>query len=266
MEIIRLPEYDEVYKDVEELRKEIPRLIGERDELIFVICKNIETAYMLAVGSLEYKVYEAECVYRRLKRKLQLIRAKKNRQEKINLSEIESLLDEEMEEYKNMLLAKMQAMNEALARNEGKALSEKETKELKELYRKIVKVLHPDLNPDITEEQTELFLRAVMAYKNGDIDTLRLISEMVGEPISNYREDSFSELVKTREKLFASLQRVKNEIELIKGRFPYNKKDFIDDKEAIEQRKLELEGAIFDYKQMISDLEEKIKELTKNEQ
>ena len=266
MEIIRLPEYDEVYKDVEELRKEIPRLIGERDELIFVICKNIETAYMLAVGSLEYKVYEAECIYRRLKRKLQLIRAKKNRQEKINLSEIESLLDEEMEEYKNMLLAKMQAMNEALARNEGKALSEKETKELKELYRKIVKELHPDLNPDITEEQTELFLRAVMAYKNGDIDTLRLISEMVGEPISNYREDSFSELVKTREKLFASLQRVKNEIELIKGRFPYNKKDFIDDKEAIEQRKLELEGAIFDYKQMIIDLEEKIKELTKNEQ
>jgi hypothetical protein len=77
---------------------------------------------------------------------------------------------------------------------------------------------------------------------------------------------NFSELVKTREKLFASLQRVKNEIELIKGRFPYNKKDFIDDKEAVEQRKLELEGTIFDYKQMISDLEEKIKELTKNEQ
>ncbi|MBO5211996.1 MAG: hypothetical protein J6B60_00470 [Clostridia bacterium] len=61
------------------------------------------------------------------------------------------------------------------------------------------------------------------------------------------------------------MQRVKNEIELIKGRFPYNKKEFVEDKEAIEQRKLELEGAIFDYKQLISDLEEKIKELTKNE-
>ena len=72
MEIIRLPEYDEIYEDVEELRKEIPRLIGERDELIFVICKNIETAYMLAVGSLEYKVYEAECIYRRLKSKLSI--------------------------------------------------------------------------------------------------------------------------------------------------------------------------------------------------
>jgi hypothetical protein len=61
------------------------------------------------------------------------------------------------------------------------------------------------------------------------------------------------------------VQKIKKEIELIKGRFPYNKKDFVNDNEAITQRKLELEGAIFDYKQMISDLEEKIKELTKNE-
>ncbi len=265
MEIIRLPEYDEIYKDVEELKKEIPKLIGERDELVFVICKNIETSYMLAVGGLEYKAFEVECLYRRLKRKAQLIRARKNRQEKINLSEIEKFLDKEMAEYNNLLMAKMQAMNDAMERKNGNFLSPNEMKEIKELYRKIVKALHPDLNPNITEEQAALFLKAVAAYKNGDIDMLRLISEMVGDSISEFREDSFAQLVKTRDVLFTSLQKVKNEIDLIKGRFPYNKKDFVEDKEAIEQRKLELEGAIFDYKQLISDLEEKIKELTKNE-
>ena len=70
-------------------------LLLERDELRFVICKNIETAYMLALGSLEYKAFELNCNVLRIKRKIDLIQAKKNRQEKIALSAIDKLLDKE---------------------------------------------------------------------------------------------------------------------------------------------------------------------------
>ena len=34
------------------------------------------------------------------------------------------------------------------------------------LYRKIVKALHPDINPEVTEAQVQLFDNAVAAYKN----------------------------------------------------------------------------------------------------
>ena len=54
--IIVFPEFTTLQAEVEELRTEISRLLLERDELRLVICKNIETAYMLALGSLEYKV------------------------------------------------------------------------------------------------------------------------------------------------------------------------------------------------------------------
>ena len=263
MDNIRILEYDELYNDVEELKREISRLIGERDELVFVICENIKTKYMLEVGALEYKLYEAGCLYRRLKRKLQMIRATLNSQEKVDLQKIELCLDEEMEEYKRVLADKMQAFNDALARLDNKALSQEQAKELKSLYHKIVKELHPDLHPDISPEKAQLFLKAVMAYKNGDLATIRLISEMVSDPITESKESTYADLLMARERLFESMNVIKNDIEQSKSRFPYSAKEFLEDEEALSQRKLELEGAIFDHGQKINELEERIKEITK---
>ena len=61
------------------LRAELAELFAQRDELSFIICKNLEMEYMLKVGALEYEVYEAQCRLLRLKRKLEWIQAKKNR-------------------------------------------------------------------------------------------------------------------------------------------------------------------------------------------
>lgn len=41
-------------------------------------------------------------------------------------------------------------MNYALKRSKAKVLSDEGNKELKKLYRKIVKALHPDINPDVS--------------------------------------------------------------------------------------------------------------------
>lgn len=101
--IILFPEFVTLKAEVEKLRTEISMLLLERDELRLVICKNIETAYMLALGSLEYKAFELNCEVLCIKRKIDLIQAKKNRQEKIVLSAIEELLDEEFAEFQRQL-------------------------------------------------------------------------------------------------------------------------------------------------------------------
>ena len=51
--------------------------------------------YMLKLGSLEYKAYETQCSALRLKRKIDLIQGKLNRQDKIIISQIEEILNEE---------------------------------------------------------------------------------------------------------------------------------------------------------------------------
>jgi len=83
--IILHPDFEKLKTEVEKLRTELSMFVLERDNLLYQECKNIEMAYMLSVGALEYKAYEIECAILRLKRKVELIQAKKNRQENCSL-------------------------------------------------------------------------------------------------------------------------------------------------------------------------------------
>lgn len=142
--IIVLPEHANLKKEVEKLRAEAPMLILERDNLRLVECRNIETAYMLAVGGLEHKAFEAQCVTLRLKRKIELIQAKLNRQEKIIEADIDKILDSEFAEYQAKLNEQIEKMNEAIEHSNSELLTHEEVKELKKLYSGIVKAMHPD--------------------------------------------------------------------------------------------------------------------------
>ena len=244
------------------MRTELSMLLLERDELQFVICKNIETEYMLKLGSIEYKAYEAQCAALRLKRKIELIQAKKNRQEKVIISAIEETLDKEFAEYQKQLDEQIDKMNDALKRSKAEVLSDEDNKELKKLYRKIVKALHPDINPDVSEAQVQLFDNAVSAYKNGDLGTLRIIGEMVGNnPLPEQHKDAMTQLVEERERLEGLLKSIRESIENIKSEYPYTMKDILEDTKKTEQKKQELESVIEQYNELISIYKAKIEEM-----
>ena len=117
--VIVFPDFEKLKSEVEKMRTELSMLLLERDELQFVICKNIETEYMLKLGSIEYKAYKAQCAALRLKRKIELIQAKKNRQEKVIISAIEETLDSEFAEYQKQLNEQIDKMNDALKRSKA---------------------------------------------------------------------------------------------------------------------------------------------------
>lgn len=50
--VIVFPDFEKLKSEVEKMRTELSMLLLERDELQFVICKNIETEYMLKLGSI----------------------------------------------------------------------------------------------------------------------------------------------------------------------------------------------------------------------
>jgi len=247
--VILFPEFVTLKAEVEKLRTEISMLLLERDELRLVVCKNIETAYMLSLGSIEYKAYELHCKLLRLKRKIDLVQAKKNRQEKVVLSAIEEQLDEEFAEYQRQLDEQINKMNKALDHSKGRALTDEETKEIKKTYRNIVKALHPDLHPDITPAQIQLFQNAVQAYENGDLNSLRIISEMVAEPvIPEQSENGLTILAKEKERLTRTLELIREQISEIKATYPYTMKDLVEDPEKIAEKKKELEDTINELK------------------
>ncbi len=260
--IVVLPEFIALKAEVEKLRTEISVLLLEKDELRFVICKNIESAYMLAVGYLECKAFEMNCGVLRLKRKIDIIQAKKNRREKIVLSVIEDTLDEEFIEFKRKLDEQIDRVNKAIEYNKGRILSEEETKEIKKLYRSIVKTLHPDLHPNVTPAKLRLFQNAVQAYEKGDLDTLRVIHDTASEPvIPDNNENAFSLLEKEKERLDKNLGLIREQIESIKKQYPYTMKNLVDDPKQIAEKKAELEKTINELKEIYGLYEKRIQEM-----
>lgn len=260
--IILFPEFVTLKEEIEKLHTELSILLLERDELKYVECKNIEMQYMLTLGSLEYKAFELNCAMLRLKRKIELIQAKKNRQEKVSISAIDKLLDEEFAEYQEKLNEQIDKMNAALERGKGEFLTAEETKELKALYRTVVKAFHPDIHPDVSEAQIKLFQHAVDAYENGDLNALRIIKEMVAEPaLPEPGENGLVVLMKEKERLLKMLELIKEQIAEIKESYPYTLKPIVQSEELMAEKKADLEDTVSRLQEMIEIYKKRIEEV-----
>lgn len=139
--------------------------------------------------------------------------------------------------------------------------------EMKELYHKIVKALHPDMNPDATEQEKVLLDEAIKAYADGNLDRLREIAEIIDDKDISARfkdnSEDIAELKKLREQLIKQKEGLRINIENIKNSFPYNMVDFLSDEDAVAARQQELLQIIDSCNSTIKSLNERIALLEK---
>lgn len=261
-ELIELPELKRLKKTVRSFRQKLTDLLAEYDELRYITCENIETDYLLEFGVLEYRIYDLYCHYSRLRRKRELIQARLNREETIDQNEVEAQLDQEFADYKKNLEEKLSQINRAFALDSLDRLEGEDLKEFKDLYRQIVKKLHPDLNLNQTEEEQKLFLHAVEAYQNGDLRRMRMIYQMVmGDSDEELSDQSSSVLVKEKLRLERSIDQVLSAIEHIKATYPYNLRPYLLDQKLNKEKHEELNEILSAYQEAIRTQEEVIKTL-----
>ena len=82
--------------------------------------------------------------------------------------------------------------------------------DLKTLYRKIVKVLHPDRGSEMNEEEKELWTQAQRAYRSHDTGTLRVILLRLegGGLIDIHQVESVGEIMKLTQALHFEFQEI----------------------------------------------------------
>lgn len=265
-QIIELPEIKKLKQEIRELKKSLEDFVLERDELKLVICENIKTAYMLHFGGIEYRVYKAYCEFLRLRRKKEMIQAKKNRQERISMDAIENCLDIEFFEYQEKLNHKITEMNRAMERSKMEMLSDEETEEIKKLYRSIVKSLHPDINPATSDAEKELFYHAAQAYEQGDISALQVILQIAGtEENKDLASSSLITLRKEKQRLTNLVDRIQADIERIKENPPYTWRMYVEDEKKKAERLDDLRKELFSFQNAIRTQEEQIYEVMGHE-
>lgn len=141
---------------------------------------------------------------------------------------------------------------------DSRKAGEDKTPNLKDLYRKIVKRLHPDVNPNATEREKELFRKATKAYQEGDLVTLQEIYDEIFTGASEEMEaddltpERLQEIVR---KLKEQICAVQEEIRKIKNRVPYLYKKLLDDPEKIRLVQEKIMEAIALYESEINRLQ-----------
>lgn len=251
---------------VASLQQELLDLVGEHDHLRYVICVNIENDYMLKMGYLEVKAFELQLTFSRMRREISMIQAYINRGETVQIAVIQERLESEFASFQAKLTKQLNQLDRALGIAKADCLSEEEMKELKQLYRQLVKAWHPDMNPNLGPEYTQLFERAVQAYRNGDLVTMRILAVIQGgqaPEVNREESDSLSYWQTKLEETEDLIANYRERMATIRQSYPYLYLEILEDDERLRERQEEYEELIQQYEANIVSYRQRLDALYK---
>lgn len=140
-------------------------------------------AYIREFGNLINQVFEKKIACIALKKSITFCQLAKNQGRKPDIEATNEYVTQQMNEYRKQL---MDMISEFNSTKSDAQLSPLDAKEIKAIYSKIARRLHPDMSPVIQEhsEFAELWEQASIAYKCNDLKTLRETDFLVQQTLS----------------------------------------------------------------------------------
>ena len=243
--IVPHPEVRKITEENTLLRDELARLLTEAHDLVTVTKPNLLALYQTKIGAWELQLLKAQVEVARLKRKLELAQVSINHGDTPNWGAIERQLQEEFLVWQKKVQEAAQSLEKAEFRL-NHLLSPAEDRELKSLYYALVKILHPDLNPALTEDRRLLWLRVQTAYEESDIEGLKALTLVSKDFVVSPAATSLEALQAERASLNKQIAAVLKRIDRINQQPPFTLKSDIYDEGWVATRRRELETKIAD--------------------
>lgn len=260
MQIIQSEENKKLNQEISILKEELSILVYEYELLKNTVCKNIEDKYFAMIGRHQLEKLYLEFETKKLKRKIELIQSYINQNKLVNIAEIENVLIAESQKWEREIKDYANSLKKAEKRMEILETQE-DAAELKSLYRKLCKLLHSDINPNLSDEQKLLWSRVQSAYKNCNIEELEVI-ELILHNCEDFEiKEVEDDLFETKKRMKDSIKHYIEKINEVKNKEPYTLINIIENEELIEKEKEKidaekekLEELILYYKNILNTL------------
>ncbi len=236
------PEYQALTDEIVLLREELTHLLTEEHDLLHITKPNLLALFQQKIGAWEVACLKAQIEALRTRRRLELAQAAINQGGMPNWTEIDAHLELEFLAWQQKLRESMERLTAAEHRMTH-LLSPLENLEIKKLYYSLVKKLHPDVNPDLSENERRLWRRVQEAYESSDMEELRALALLVDQsgPVATPTPETFDKLRRNRDALRKQITEMERRIELIESQPPFPLRKQLADEAWVASRREEIE-------------------------
>lgn len=242
---------DGLRAQLRQVRKELAEMLFEQQQMLLVVGPNLEARYQTLVGRYETELQEVRLGTRRLKRMLELQRSAHQRGESQSPQQLAEQLDRELWEWRRRL-TEQRDRQEAAEQRLRRLRSADSSAVLRSLYRQLVKRLHPDLNPDQSENEKQMWFETQQAYQWGDWARLETLLAVCDE--------EFPETEEELERLRARRHELSEALLELRERFPHSIATRLDDPEWVQAQTAPLKLEIVLERQKLARLQAMVEE------
>ena len=228
---------------------EYENLLLERDQLSKE-AGQIWTVYLQMFGKLISDNYEEKLECIKCKKTIAYYQKALNQGGAVDAAAMERYIEQEMAEYYANLQRMLKENEEA---NNAGTSTPYEVERAKTLYRRLAKLIHPDINPetDHSEDLLELWNRILIAYHHNDVKQLSELEVLVRKVLKELGADEVRVDIPDIEE---KIDEVRVEIDQITHSEPYSLKYLVEDEEASEKKKAELQEELETYQKYHREL------------
>jgi len=234
-------------------------LLMQRDNLkkeAFIMQRN----YVAEFGDLILEVFEKKLECIRKKKTIEYAQTAINRGKTVSQEELQSYLERELAEFR-------QQLNDMILDNESakkrEIVTEHDMLKIKRIYHRLVKLIHPDINPVTNENETlsELWQRVQVAYNCNNLKDMEELELLVTAAIEKMDIGIMEIDIPNIED---KISEVEAEILKIRETDPYMYKYILEDAAAVEDKKESLRAELKSYEDYSIQLDNILEGLLKS--
>ncbi|WP_276863549.1 hypothetical protein [Anaerococcus tetradius] len=258
--IIDFPNVNELRDEVKILRDRLMELAFDHDDLLAHRTISVEAKYNDNFGLMEYKEMNLNLTYKKLKEEKRLIEEYLAKDEVIDFKYISEVVSKKFVKDENLLSEKLGRINDIYDFINHRSLSARDFMDLNKAYKKIIEKINPLVNPNISEEEWDLYVKASIAFTNHHLSFLTGLASMLDNiNLDDYFLFTPDLLYAEKKRLEAGIVAINKTIEGLYDDYPLNLNIYLEDKRAFNKKKSVLEKKIESLEVAIRTMEEEIK-------